>query len=124
MTGTDKGVRLAARALEGIARIGAAGTLVTQNDTYSAGGVTGVSTSAAVVLAGPVDESTRYAATGAASGTTATFHLAASGVTTAPDLGDHILFGTTEYVILGKSDFSLQGVMIAWRLDVGEIGLG
>lgn len=114
--------RLLTRVVDAIEKLGATGSLVPQNDTYDEGGVTGTSSTASVTLAGPVDESKRYAATGADTRTDATFYLAASGLTTAPDTGDHVVFGGRTYAIVALVPYSLQGVTIAYQLDVGEIG--
>lgn len=120
---TALSARTAARTEVAIAKLGAAGSLVIMNDTYATGGVvTGTPVTVAVVLVGPVDESKRYMATGAATGTTATFYLAAKGLTVEPSTGDEIVYGSRTFKILSVTVFEVQEQLLAWQLDVMEIG--
>lgn len=121
---TAKAESLATRALAEITKHGAAGSLVSQADTYADGAVTGTSSTASVMLVGPVDESKRYAATGADTRTDATFYLAASGLVTQPKNADHIVFGGRTFAVVALVPYAHQGTTIAYQLDVGEIGNG
>ena len=116
--------KLSSKAIAAIAKLGAAGSIVIQNDTYAAGVVSGTPTTVAVTLVGPVDESRRYAATGADTRVTATFYVAADGLTVIPTNADRIVFGSRTYVIVATQPSSIQGVTVAYRFDVGEIGNG
>lgn len=116
---TDK---LATKTLAAITRFGASATLVVPNGTYEAGEVTEVPTSVSVTLVGPVDEAKRYAATGAATTVTGTFYMAASGLAVAPSNGHRIEFGARTFAIIATTTYELQGVALAYQVDVGEIG--
>ena len=116
---TDK---LATKTLAAITRFGAAATLVDPGGVYASGAVTETPTSVSVTLVGPVDEAQRYAATGAATGVTGTFYLAASGLAFAPRNGFRIVFGSRTFAIIQTTTYELQGVALAYQCDVGEIG--
>lgn len=118
---TDK---LASKTLAAITRFGAAATLIVPNGTYASGVVTEVPTSVSVTLVGPVDEAKRYAATGYSTRVTGTFYIAASGLTVTPSNGHRIEFGTRTFAIVAVVTYELQGVALAYQVDVGEIGDG
>ncbi len=109
------------RVLAGLVRLGAAGSIVKQNDTYSAGGVTGTGTTVAVTLVGPLDESKRYAESGADTRVSATFYVSADGLTIEPSNGDHVVFDGVTYAVVTTWPMKVQAVTVAYQLDVGAI---
>lgn len=118
---TELSDKVVSRVLAGLDRLGAAGSIVKHNDTYSAGGVTGTSTTVAATLVGPLDESQRYAASGADTRVTATFYVCDDGLTIVPSNGDHVVFDGVTYAVVTTWPMKLQAVTVAYQLDVGAI---
>ena len=117
--------RTAVRVAAGIERLGSLGSLIIGDREAFADGVAAVpGTTVAVILAGPVDESKRYAATGADTRTAATFYLAAKGLTVEPSESDRISIHGKTWAIVGLTPYELKGTKIGYALDVGEIGNG
>ena len=101
---------------------GATASYVSVEATYADGAVTETTTSVSVTIAGPVDESRRYAATGADQRVTGTFYLPASGLSVSPKNGDRLVSGGRTFSIIALMTYSVSGGTIGYRLDVGEIG--
>jgi hypothetical protein len=115
--------KLAQKAVQIVARFGAAGTLVSVVATYATGGVvTEVETLVPVILAGPVNEIEQYASSGTDTRFTGTFYISASGLTVVPKNADRVLFGDRTFAVTTVSRLSVHGVAVAYQLDVGEIG--
>jgi hypothetical protein len=114
--------KLAEKAVQIVARFGAAGTLVSVVATYATGGVvTEVETLVPVILAGPVNELKRYASTGTDTRYTGTFYIAASGLAVTPTNADRIQFGGRTFAVITVAPMSVHGVDVAYQLDVGAI---
>lgn len=106
-----------------IAEFGSTASLVIPTAVYSTDGtVSETPTTVSVTIAGPVDEAKRYAATGADTRVTGTFYLSASGLTVAPTTGCRIVYGGRTFSIVACLPYSIQGTLVAYRLDVGEVG--
>lgn len=121
---TDASDEFAEAVTELLDEFGAEGSIVIQNASYATGGgVTGTPVTLASLMAGPLDESKRYASVGAHSDVQGTFYVGGD-IGGVPSDSDQIVFQGRTFVIYGMSIISLQGVTIAYQLDVGEIGNG
>lgn len=101
---------------------GGVASLVRVEAVYADGNVTETTEQVSVTVAGPVDESRRYAATGADQQVTGTFYLSADGLTVEPRNGDRIVWNSRTFSVIETMTYSVQGGTIGWRLDVGETG--
>lgn len=112
---------MTAGALEVITQLGAPGTLVDPVAVYAGSTVTETPVSYAVTLAGPVNEARRYQASATDTRVTSTFYVAASEITVEPTNGWRIVFGGRTWVILATFPFQVNGIDVAYQLDVGEV---
>lgn len=105
-----------------VATFGVAGTLVYPSAVYNLNGtVTETPVSVPVTVAGPMDESRRYAATGADSRVTGTFYISASDLTTRPTTGHRIVVGTRTWFIVATVSTSCNGLDVIYQCDCGEV---
>lgn len=88
----------------------------------AAGAVTETPADYAVIVAGPVDESRRWAAAATDSRVVATFYLAAKTLTVTPAPGHRITYQGRRFVVIAAQPYTVQGGTIAHRLDCGEVG--
>lgn len=88
------------------------------------GTVTGTPVDVACVLAGPVDESKRWASLSTEQTVTGTFYVAAVGLTLTPKNGDRIVASGKTWQVANTFPLGLQGGTVAYRLDCGEVGNG
>lgn len=110
-------------ALDLSALFGIDATLVVPTATYDTDGTVAETTqSVAVTVAGPVDESKRYAATSADSRVTATFYLSGQSLTVTPTNACRITYGSRTWVVYETTPYEVNGSAAAYRLDCGEVG--
>ena len=69
-----------------------------------------------------VDESRRYGDLQTDLRATGTFYLAASGLSATPKAGDRVTYRTRVFAVLAVMPYSVQGGVVAWRLDTAEQG--
>ena len=115
--------RLQAKTLAAMERVGQSGTLTVPGATYNVDGtVTESATSVTVTLGGPVTDQKRYAETGADTRVTATFYLSTQGLTVTPTVASRITAGGRTFSCYACEPFSVNGTVVAYQLDVGEVG--
>jgi hypothetical protein len=88
-----------------------------------AGSVTETPTDYAVTVAGPVDESKRWAALATDARVVATFYVAAKTLAVTPAPGHRITYQGRRFIVLAAQPYTVQGGTIAHRLDCGEVGV-
>lgn len=119
MTLADRFLDLEARIA---ARFGTVATLVLPAQDYQIGGtVTGSSTSFAVTVDGPVDETRRYAASGYDTRVSATFYVPAKGLSVAPTTGWEVHIGDSVWSVVEAQKYWVQGNVTGYRLDCAEV---
>lgn len=70
-----------------------------------------------------VDENKRYGNLQTDISVTGTFYVASRGLLATPKPLDRVVYLTRTFKVVGVWPYRLQGSLIAWRLDVAEIGV-
>ncbi len=112
-----------AAAAKAIGKLGSIGTLTYPARTYdegtsSAGSAT---TTVAVRIAGPVQETQRYIDAGTATVVAATFYVEARDLAQEPSAGDRVSLSGRTWSVVAVETIGTQGVAAVYRCDVGEV---
>jgi len=114
---------MASRTLKATQLIGIEAVLVDPRASYSTNGTVTESPLEYPVWASDLrDESDRWEDSGRAdAGITATVYVPALGVTAKPQPGWRLNYGDRVFAVIAVLPSSVNGVVIQWRLDVGEV---
>jgi len=106
------------KVLGAIQQTGVTATLVDPNATYATSGtVTEVPVSTSVQCSPLVDESRRWNDPSI----TATVYISAYNMSVRPRPGFRLTHTGRTFVVIGAFPYSIHDVVIAWRLDLGEV---
>lgn len=102
---------------------GSAATLTVPGASYSAadGTATETSTDYSVTVIGPYTQQRRYVEQGTSTSVSATFYLAAQGLTVTPTTGCRITMASRTWMVVAVDTHTMQDATTGYRLDVGEV---
>jgi len=118
--------RVATKVLGAIRKVGVSVTLESISFVYNA--TTRKSSEGTPVLhtvnsSDLVDEQRRYAVDVGLKLVDGTFYFAAKGLVATPKPLDRVIYLARKFKVVGVWPYRLNGTLVAWRIDVAEIGV-